>query len=285
MTKNPIPAKAFGSTGHIVTRVGLGGEGILRTTGKNESARRVISSAIAEGITYYDSARVYSDSEVYYGGIWGQEPQARSRVFQTSKSASRDKDGARKDLEETLQRLRVDYLDLWQIHDVRTLEELSVISGPGGALEAFVEAKEEGKVRHIGVTGHHDPEVLTRAVEMLPVDSVMMPVNPAEELLGGFLTSTLPAAQEKSIAVVGMKIMGGGNYIAPHLGVTPQLLLRYALSKPITVAIVGCSNPSEVETLAAEGRLLQPLEDAELQKIIAPFKENARRIAFYRGVV
>ena len=285
MTNNTIPAKPFGSAEHLVTRVGLGGEGVLRTTGKAASAHGVIRSAVAEGITYYDSARVYSDSEVYYGGIWGQEPQARNRIFQTSKSASRDKSGARKDLQETLQRLGVDYLDLWQIHDVRTLEELSVISGPGGALEAFMEAKEQGKARYIGVTGHHDPEVLTRAVEQLPVDSVMMPVNPAEELLGGFLTSTLPAAQEKSIAVIGMKIMGGGHYIAPHLGITPELLLRYALNKPITVAIVGCSSPSEVEILAAEGRLLQPLEDAQLQKILAPFKENARRLAFYRRIV
>jgi len=119
--------------------VGLGGEGVLRTTGKTETAHRVIRSAIAEGITYYDSARVYSDSEVYYGGIWKSGPEERRRIFQTSKSASRDKNWARKDLEETLQRLNVDYLDLWQIHDVRTSEELSVISGPGGALEAFTE--------------------------------------------------------------------------------------------------------------------------------------------------
>ncbi|MGM0424201.1 MAG: aldo/keto reductase [Thermodesulfobacteriota bacterium] len=285
MQKNPIPTEPFGATGQMVTRVGLGGEGVLRTTGQIESAQGVIRSAIAEGITYYDSARVYSDSEVYYGGIWGQEPQARSRVFQTSKSPSRDKNGARKDLKETLQRLGVDYLDLWQIHDVRTFEELSMISGPGGALEAFVEAKKEGKIRYIGVTGHHDPNVLTQAVQELPVDSVMMPVNPVEEVLGGFLTETLPAALDKSMAVIGMKIFGGGHYIAPNLGLNPQLLLRYALSKPITVAIVGCSSPSEVETLAVEGRKVQPLDEAELQKITAPFKENARRIAFYRGVV
>lgn len=285
MEKNKIPTVHFGSTGRTVTRVGLGGEGVLRTTGKTEPAHRVIRSAVAEGITYYDSARVYSDSEVYYGGIWEHDPQERRRIFQTSKSASRDKDGARKDLEETLQRLHVDYLDLWQLHDVRTFEELSAISGPGGALEAFLEAKEEGKIRWIGVTGHHDPDVLARAVQELPVDSVMIPVNPVEEVLGGFLTQTLPAALEKGIAVIGMKIFGAGHYIAPHLGVTPELLLRYALSKPITVAIVGCSNESEVQTLAAAGRIEQPLDKAELQKLMAPFKEDARKIAFYRGVI
>jgi aryl-alcohol dehydrogenase-like predicted oxidoreductase len=283
MGKNKIPTVHFGTTGQMVTRVGLGGEGVLRTTGKIKEAHRTIRSAIAEGITYYDSARVYSDSEVYYGGIWKQDPQTRSRMFQTSKSASRDKLGARKDLDETLQRLHVDYLDLWQIHDVRTVEELSVISGPRGALEAFMEAKKEGKIRFIGVTGHHDPDVLAQAVKELPVDSVMMPVNPVEEVLGGFLTRTLPAALDKGIAVIGMKIFGAGHYIAPHLGVTPELLLRYALSKPITVAIAGCSSASEVETLAAAGRLDQPLGKTELRKLMAPFKEDARRLAFYRG--
>jgi len=284
MEKNQIPKVPFGTADRMVTRVGLGGEGVLRTTGKTEAAHRVIHSAIAEGITYYDSARVYSDSEIYYGGGWKHHPEDRSRIFQTSKSASRDKNGARKDLEETLQRLNLDYLDLWQIHDVRTLEELSVISGPGGALEAFAEAKAEGKIRFIGVTGHHDPEVLARAVKALPVDSIMIPVNPVEEVLGGFLTRTLPTALDKGIAVIGMKIFGGGHYIAPHLGATPDRLLRYALSKPITSAIAGCANAFEVETLAAAGRIEEPFDKAEMKKLIAPFKENARQLAFYRGV-
>ncbi|RJP46489.1 MAG: aldo/keto reductase [Desulfobacteraceae bacterium] len=282
MKTNSIPTVEFGTTGRMVTRVGLGGEGVLRTTGKTDAARKVIRSAIAEGITYFDSARVYSDSEVYYGGIWTQDSRARSRVFQASKSASRDKAGARQDLEDTLGRLGVDHLDLWQIHDVRTAEDLSVISGPGGALEAFMEAKEAGKTRFIGVTGHHDPDILARAVRQWPVDSVMMPVNPVEEVLGGFLTKTLPAALDKGIAVIAMKIFGAGHYIAPHLGVTPELLLRYALSKPITVAIAGCSGVDEVETLAAAGRLDQPPGKTELRKLMAPFKEDARRLAFYR---
>ncbi|MBS3756186.1 MAG: aldo/keto reductase [Desulfobacterales bacterium] len=275
----------FGTTGRAVTRVGLGGEGVLRTTGRFHEADAVIRAAAEQGITYFDSARVYSDSELYYGGIWKPDPEKRKNIFQTSKSASRDKKGARKDLEESLQRLETDYLDLWQIHDVRTSQDLEAISGPGGALEAFVEAREEGRIRFIGVTGHHDPEVLARAVRQWPVDSVMMPVNPVEEVLGGFLTKTLPAALEKKIAVIAMKIFGGGNYVAPHLGVTPELLMRYALGKPVTVAIVGCSNISEVETLAEAGRLAKPLADKEMDKLVAPFRENARELAFYRGVI
>lgn len=85
------------------------------------------------GINYFDSARVYSDSELYYGSIWKPDPEKRKNIFQTSKSASRDKKGARKDLEESLARLETDHLDLWQIHDVRTSQDLEAISGPGGA--------------------------------------------------------------------------------------------------------------------------------------------------------
>jgi len=285
MAEHDIRTTVFGSTGRNVTRVGLGGEGVLRTTGKGPAAHAVIRAALAEGITYYDSARVYSDSEVYYGGIWKEDPEARRGVFQASKSASRDRNGAWKDLEDSFRRLGVDYLDLWQIHDVRTFQELSVIAGPGGALEAFLEAREACKIRHIGVTGHHDPDVLTQAVLELPVDSVMMPVNPVEEVLGGFLTRTLPAALNKGVAVIGMKIFGGGHFIAPHLGVTPELLLRYALGKPISVAIVGCKSAAEVNLLAEAGMSAEPLSDEEMQKLVAPFRADARQIAFYRGVV
>jgi aryl-alcohol dehydrogenase-like predicted oxidoreductase len=285
MENNPIKTNPFGATDRVVTRVGLGGEGVLRTTGRFREAGAVITAAAEQGITYFDSARVYSDSELYLGGIWKQDPEKRRSIFQSSKSASRDKKGARKDLEESLERLETDYLDLWQIHDVRTRKELDKISGPGGALEAFVDAKEEGKTRFIGVTGHHDPDVLARAVREWPVDSVMIPVNPVEEIIGGFLTRTLPAALDRKIAVIAMKVFGGGNYVAPHLGVTPELLLRYVLGKPVTLAIVGCSSVSEVEFLAEAGRSAKPLENPELKKLLAPFRENARQLAFYRGAV
>ena len=101
-------------------------------------------------------------------------------IFQASKSASRDRAGARADLDDTLATMHIAHLDLWQIHDVRTREDLVAIEGPEGALKAFLEAKDEGKTRHIGVTGHHDPSILAAAIDNWPIDSVMMPVNPVE---------------------------------------------------------------------------------------------------------
>jgi aryl-alcohol dehydrogenase-like predicted oxidoreductase len=285
MDNNKIAAKVFGQTGRQVTLVGLGGEGILRTYGRTSQAREVIQEAIGQGITYFDSARAYADSEVYYGTVWGEFPDKRSGIFQASKSASRDREGALADLKNTLERMRANYLDLWQIHDVRTEGDMNAISGPGGALEAFVEAKSSGKIRFIGVTGHHDPQILTRAVRDWPVDAVMMPVNPVEGILGGFLTSTLPAAKEKGIAIIGMKVLGASHYILSKTDITPELLIRYVLSHDITVAIIGCSTVDEVKTLADVGRDLKPLSSQEKSQLTQVFEPYAKRLAFYRGVI
>jgi len=280
-----IPTGVFGQTGQKVTRIGLGGEGVLRTYGKSGQAREVIQEAITRGITYFDSAQAYAGSERYYGSIWTESPEMRSRIFQASKSASRHKEDALADLQNTLRNMGTSYLDLWQIHDVRTEEDLRIISGPGGALEAFLEAKSSGKVRFVGVTGHHDPEILTRAVEDWPVDSVMIPVNPVEGVLGGFLTSTLPAANKKGVAIIGMKILGASHYLQPRLGITAEVLIRFALSYAISVAIVGCSNASEVKTLADAGRSFNPLSRQEKTDLMQRLKPYSRKLAFYRGVL
>ena len=278
--------RIFGKTQQSVSRTGLGGEGVLRTHNRQAEAHRVIQAAIDQGITYFDSARVYADSELYYGGVWGKHPDIRATVFQASKSASRDKQGAAADLTQSLQRLQTDYLDLWQIHDVRTETDLAMISGAGGALEAFVEAKAAGKVGAIGVTGHHHPHILTQAVRRWPVDAVMLPVNPVEDILGGFLTDTLPAAREKGIAVIGMKVLGASHFLLPPARITAETLIRYALSCDIDVAIVGCATPAEVKTLADMGRMADnPLARAEKESVLGVFKPIASKIAYYRGII
>jgi len=274
----------FGQTDRAVTNVGLGGEGILRTTRRGPEAQAVVLQALRSGIGYFDSARVYRDSELYLGSIWKNDPDIRSRIFQASKSASRNRADALRDLEETLARLETHYLDLWQIHDIRTMEEVRQVASKGGALEAFREAKETGRVRYIGVTGHHSPAILTRAIKEWPMDSVMMPVNPVEEHIGGFLSETLPAARDRGMAIIGMKVLGASHYVLPEQGVTPDMLVRFALSKGITVAIVGCATAEEVKILAEAGRN-PPLEEEERKRLLHIFEPAARRLAFYRGEI
>jgi aryl-alcohol dehydrogenase-like predicted oxidoreductase len=284
VNQKPLQTCIFGNTHQKVTRTGLGGEGVLRTHGRNE-AREVIQAAIAQGINYFDSARVYADSELYYGNIWKDQPELRKKVFQASKSPGRDKASALTDLQQSLERLQTDYLDLWQIHDVRTPQDIALIAGPGGALEAFVEAKAAGIVRFIGVTGHHDPRILTRAVREWPVDAVMLPVNPVEAVIGGFLSDTLPAARKKGMAVIGMKVLGAAHFILPRTQITAAQLIRYALSFDIDVAIVGCATPAEVKTLAETGCMTQPLPEKERRYLLSVFEPIARRLAYYRGVL
>lgn len=271
--------------GRDVTAVGLGGEGVLRTHGRDNEALAVIQEARAQGITYLDSARAYDGSEGYYGLFWKDHGPERERVFQTSKSARRDRKGALADLSRTLAGMRIPYLDLWQIHDVRTRDDIRAIEGPGGALEAFLEAKDQGLVRAIGVTGHHDPAILTHAVESWPVDTVLMPVNPVEGVIGGFLDSTLPAARKRGMGVIGMKILGAGQYIFPDAGITPEHLQRYALSWGIDVALVGCSTPEEVRQLAAVGNDPERYAVDERDQLHELFRPYAEQLAYYRGVI
>jgi aryl-alcohol dehydrogenase-like predicted oxidoreductase len=284
MNTRAMQFRPFGKTGIEVSIVGLGGEGILRTHGRQAAAAAVIREALDQGVTYFDCARAYAGSEGYYGLVWSAHPEIRTRVFQAGKSAERTREGAMADLDQTLATMHTDHLDLWQIHDVRTEEDLHLIAGPGGALEAFLEAKSAGKTRFIGVTGHHDPEILTRAVEEWPVDSVLLPVNPVEGALPGFTDTTLPAARAKGIAVIGMKVLGASHYLAPESGLTADLLIRYALSRGADLVVIGCSSPEHVRTLAHTGRTFEPLPPPALEQMTESFRPYAKRLAYYRGV-
>lgn len=280
-----ITTRIFGRSGPLVTQVGLGGEGVLRTYGREPEARAVIDEAAIQGISYFDSAQAYAGSQSYYGAFWRRNQALRQEIFQTSKSAARDLPGAKADLADSLEVMGLEKLDLWQIHDLRTRQDIDEIEGPGGALQAFVQARDAGLVRFIGVTGHHDPKILEHAVKKWPVDAVLMPVNPVEALLGGFLDSVMAAAKDRGLAVIGMKVLGGSHYISTRFGVTAELLLRFALSREVSTAIAGCGSAREVEALAQCGAHFQPLADEEEKRLLDIFRPHARRLAYYRGAV
>jgi len=266
------------------SRIGLGGEGVLRTGGRTEAALAMLSAAWDSGIRYYDTAPAYAGSERYLGLFFGQYPGRKAEVFQTSKSAARDADGASGDLARTLTVLGRETLDLWQIHDVRDWNDIRRIEGPGGALQAFREARESGVVRGIGVTGHHDPAVLLHAVTSWDVDTVLLPVNPVETTLGGFSDRVIPAARDRGIGVIGMKVLGAGTYISPEAGITAELLIRFALAQDNDLVIVGCSTPDEARLLARLGAL-ELMDEEEQGRLVERVRPAARRLAYYRGVI
>ena len=152
-----LPMRWLGSTGREVTVLGLGGEGVLRTFGRDREAYALVNRALDLGITYCESARAYSEARSYYGKALQERRNGHLPDEQVARPGPAR--GRCDHLHETLTNMKTDHLDLWQVHDVREEAELAEIFGPGGAIEAFVEAKQQGKTRFIGVTGHHDPAI------------------------------------------------------------------------------------------------------------------------------
>ena len=214
----PIPRRPLGQTGCDVTQFALGGEGVLRTHGRMAEAVAVIHRALDHGVTYCDTAPAYAGSLDYYGAALGER---RSQVFLASKTHERTRDGSLRLLDESLKRLRTDHLDLWQLHDLRTSSDLKMIFGRGGALEALVQARDEGRVRFLGLTGHHDPAILLEAMSRFDFDTVLMALNVADVHRLSFAHSVLVEATRRGMGVIGMKVyaagalLRGGGEIAP----------------------------------------------------------------------
>lgn len=272
-----LPTCMLGSTGVSVTRLGLGGEGVLRTFGYETEAQAVIDAAFAGGIRYFESARAYSGSEAYLGrGLKGR----RQEVFLTSKSHGRSRKEAENHLAVTLRHLDTDYLDLWQVHDVRTDQDLAALTAAGGALEAFRWAKERGYARFIGVTGHHDPGILRQALDLFPFDTVLLPVNPAEPADRSFL----PLAREaraRGLGVIGMKVLARG--LVEQLGVAPiRDFVRYALSQQVDVVVIGADDVSQVEEILAAARNFTPMPPEEQRRLEEKVRPFARGLMYYK---
>ncbi len=274
-----ISKRRLGKTGVDVTILGLGGEGILRTYGYDKQAYELINTVMDLGITYLESARAYSGSESYYGKALRER---RKDIFLASKSHARDRKSALQHLRETLENMKTDHLDLWQVHDVRTGEDVEEIFGPRGALEAFQEAREKGLVRFLGVTGHHDPAILLRCIERFHFDTVLIPVNPAEPAYKSFIEEVIPVAVDKGMGIIGMKVYLRG--LATRLpGFTSlEPFYRYALTQPITTAVIGCDNIEQLKEnvrLATSFKAMSVEEQRTLVNAVSPY---ARQLMYYK---
>lgn len=273
--------RTLGRTGVAVEAVSLGGEGILRTHGRSREAVPMIVEALRDGVRYCDTAPAYAESQDYYGQAFGKMQDARKNVFLASKTHERTRRGALALLADSLKRLGTDYLDLWQMHDLRTEEDLDEMFAKGGAIEAAEEAKRAGKIRFIGLTGHQDPDILLAAMERYDFDNVLLPINPADPARRPFVSTVIPEARKKGMGVVGMKVLAAGALVADGAA-TAEECIRYAMAHADTL-IIGCSSPAEVRANLHVGRTCGPMTKDEQSALEARVARKASRYASFKA--
>jgi aryl-alcohol dehydrogenase-like predicted oxidoreductase len=274
-----IPLRILGRTGVKVTSIGLGGEGILRTFNHDRDAYALINKAIDLGINYLESARAYAGSESYYGMALKER---RKDIFLTSKSHARDKKGAIEHLQESLKNMHTDHLDLWQVHDMRTEDEMREVFGPGGALEAFLQAREKGLARFIGVTGHHDPEILRKCIEIADFDTVLMPVNPAETHYKSFIETVLPVAEKKNMGIIAMKVYFRGFAARIPWYKSMEPFLHFALSYPVSTAVIGCDTLEQLEENVRFASQFAQMSEEHMKQLSTDIRPLSRQLMYYK---
>lgn len=253
----PIPLRTLGKTGVKVSLLGLGGAhaGRPRTA---EEAIRIIHEAIDSGVTFMDNAYDYNGgrSEELMGEAIKDR---RGKVFLMTKVCVHATGGKAKDamrqLETQLKRLQTDHLDLWQIHEVVTFGQADMYFVPGGAIEALDKAKEQGKVRFVGFTGHKDPRVHLRMLSHgYPFDTCQLPLNCFDATYNSFEKGVLPELKKQGIAALGMKALAGNGAPVDDGAVTARELLHYAMSLPVATVISGMDS---LETLRQNVKIAQ----------------------------
>ena len=276
-----VEGRTLGRTGVTVEGVSLGGEGILRTHGREREAVVMIHEALASGVRYCDTAPAYDDSQEYYGAAFRSMQGARDRVFLASKTHERRKIPALALLEGSLRALGTDHVDLWQMHDLRSKADVDAIFAPNGAIEAAEAAKKAGKIRFVGLTGHHDPEVLVSAMEHYAFDSVLVPINAADPSRMPFVTTVIPLARKLGMGVVGMKVMAAGRLPAEGAA-TAEECIRYAMAHADTL-IIGCSSAAEIRENLRVGRTAAPMTAEEQRALEARVAKKASRYSYFKG--
>ena len=265
---HPIPTRPFGRTGIPVSILALGGWhlGLPRT---DAAATRLAHAAIDAGITFLDNAWDYNEglSETRMGkAIYDR----RDQVFLMTKVCTHGRDAkvAMTQLEQSLKRLKTDYLDLWQIHEVVFDDEPARHFAKGGVVEAMDRAREQGKVRFVGFTGHKDPRL---HLEMLghnyPWDACQLPLNCFDASFRSFERRVLPQLTRRGIAVVGMKSFGGDGRALTKKIVTAKEALSYTMSLPIATLVSGIDSPKVLQQNVDIARGFRPMTEQQRDRL------------------
>ncbi len=251
-----------------VSAIGVGGYH-LGSTRDQQEANDLVTVALDAGINFFDNAWDYHDgvSEERLGNALKGK---RDRAFVMTKVCThgRGKDVAMQMLEQSLRRLQTDHLDLWQIHEVIYYNDPDLIFRPDGAAEALQEAKQQGKVRFIGFTGHKDPAIHLRMLQQnFPFDTVQMPLNAFDATFHSFETQVMPEAVKRGIAVLGMKSLGGSGEMVTSGVITAHEGLRYAMSLPVATTISGMDSIAVLVQNLQVAKGFQPMSAADMQAL------------------
>ncbi|MBP6820438.1 MAG: aldo/keto reductase [Acidobacteria bacterium] len=263
-----IPLRALGRTGIEVTAIGLGGYHIGAMKDDDE-AIRLMHEAIDAGITFMDNAWEYHDgrSEELMGRAIADR---RQEVFLMTKVCThgRDRHEAMRQLEDSLRRLKTDYLDLWQVHELAYENDPELHFASGGVMEAVEQAKREGKVRFVGFTGHKSAEIhLKMLAYEYPFDACQLPLNVLDGTFRSFERKVLPELERQGIAAIGMKSMGGGGDMVKAGVLTAEEALSYAMSLPVASIISGIESSAILEQNLKVARDFHPMSAEEMQAL------------------
>ena len=281
-----IPRRPLGRTGEDVSILGLGGYH-LGEAGEAEAVR-IIRTALDAGMTFLDNSWDYHGGESEERMGLALAGGYREQAFLMTKIDGRTRRAAAAQLDESLQRLRTDRVDLLQFHEIIRMEDADRIFADGGALEAVLEARQAGKVRYIGFTGHKSAEVFlhmlsTADAHGFTFDTVQLPLNVMDAHLDGFERKVLPVLVQRGIGVLGMKSVGAGLILESH-AVSAEECLQYALSLPTSVVITGCDSIDILQQALGVARTFRPLSRQQVQALLARTAEpaGARRFETYK---
>jgi aryl-alcohol dehydrogenase-like predicted oxidoreductase len=264
--------RTLGNTQEQVSAIGLGGFHIGSQEDEQESIR-IIRSAIDQGITFMDNCWDYNDgaSEIRMGKAL--QDGYRDRVFLMTKVDGRTRALAAQQIDESLRRLQTDHVDLLQFHEIIRLEDPDRIFATGGAVEAVLDAQQAGKIRHVGFTGHKDPLVHLRMLEIakqhdFSFDTVQMPLNVMDAHFRSFQHHVLPVLVEQGIGVLGMKSMADSHILKSGV-VSPIECLHYALNLPTSVVITGIDSMDILDQALRAADTFKPMTSEEVTELLS----------------
>jgi predicted aldo/keto reductase-like oxidoreductase len=278
-TRNGIPYRTLGNTGENVSCIGMGGYHIGNQSDEQESIR-IIRTGLDEGINFLDNCWDYNGgaSEIRMGKAL--RDGYRKKAFLMTKIDARSRKGAAQQIDESLRRLQTEVIDLLQFHEVIRDTDPDLIFAPNGGMEAVLEAKQKGKVRYIGFTGHKSPDIHLKMLNTafahnFTLNSVQMPLNLMDAHYNSFEKKVLPVLVKHNIGVLGMKPMGDG-LILKSKSAEPVECLQYALTLPTSVVITGCDSIPILQQALTVARTFRPLNQEQIAALLAKTSQAAK---------